>query len=59
MYFLSVKKIINLKDNKNIRLVVYLEIFWVILIEKRIIFFFFIFRYLVLILGLEIGSNEE
>lgn len=53
------KKIINLKDNKNIRLLVYLKIFWVILIEKRIIFFFFVFRYLVLILGLEIGSNEE
>lgn len=48
-----------MKDNKNIRLPVHLEIFWVILTEKRIIFFFPVFRYLVLISGLEIGSNEE
>lgn len=59
MYSPSAKKITNLKYNKNIRLAVHLEIFWVILTEKRIIFFFPVFRYLVLISGLEIGSNEE
>lgn len=60
MYSPSAYKIDNLKNCKNKITNLFRNLcIFIFLSEKIIIFFSLLFRYLVLISGLEIGSNEE